>query len=194
MAMTGIEQRRAGYVNPARNIGLRSLMRVGLPIAILLFCAGFNFSYVNWVSPTWSYWGLTYKAPNLSLLFLGYALALLICVVSPRRIERPSQVIYWFCVFAVYIPGLFVPLYLQLEGGFALLLLQLSLAGSMLLIALSYRIPRFRIRSYPADTRLFWLGFWILFIAGNLTLIYTFRGMMHLVAFSDVYSIRTPAK
>src|SRR5579864_2414044 len=170
MAMMAFEQKHVGYVNPARNIGLRSLLRASLPVAILLFCAGFNFAYVNWVSPTWSYWGLTYKSPNLSLVFLGYALALLICVISPRKIERPSHVIYWFCYFAVLIPGLFVPLYMQLENGFDLLLLQLSLAGSMLLIALSYRIPRFRIRSHPADTRLFWLCFWVLFIAGSFAL------------------------
>ena len=181
-------------MNPARNVGLRSLLRASMPINILLFCAGFNFAYVNWVSPTWGYWGLTYKSPNLSLLFLGYGLALLISAVSPRRIDRPSHVIYWFCVFAVYIPGLFVPLYLQLDNSFDLLLLQLSLAGSMLLIALFYRVRRFRIRPYPADTRLFWLVFWILFIAGNFAMVYTFRGMMHLVSFSDVYSIRTPAK
>lgn len=183
----------SGRVNAGKAIGLRSLLRISLPVMILLFCAGFNFSYVNWVSPTWSYMGLTYKSPNLPLLLLAYMLALLICVLSPRRITRPSHVIYWFCVFAVYIPGLFIPLYLQLENGFDLLLLQLSLAGGMLLIAFSYRVPRFRVRPYPVDKRLFWLGFGILYIAGNFAMVYTFRGMMHLVSFEDVYSVRSSA-
>src|SRR5579871_2691133 len=194
MAMYGSAIARPSYPASGRSIGLRSLLRTSLPILILLFCAGFNFAYVNWVSPTWSYMGLTYKSPNLTQVILGYGLALLICVVSPRRITRPSHVIYWFCVFAVFIPGLFIPLYLQLENGFELLLLQLSLAGGMLLIALSYRMPRFRIRPYPVDKRLFWLFFGGLYLAGNFALVYTFRDMMHLVSFNDVYSVRTPAK
>ncbi len=192
--MYGSTITRPWYLTPGRSIGLRSLLRTSLPIMILLFCAGFNFAYVNWVSPTWSYMGLTYKSPNLTLLALGYALALLICVISPRRIARPSHVIYWFCVFAVFIPGLFIPLYLQLENGFELLLLQLSLSGGMLLIALSYRLPRFRVRPYPVDKRLFWLFFGVLYLVGNFALVYTFRDMMHLVSFNDVYSVRTPAK
>ena len=191
--MPGHGSKRTWYINAGKTIGLRSLLRTSLPIMMLLFCAGFNFAYVNWVSPTWSYMGLTYKSPNVSLVILGYALALMVCVLSPKRIVRPSQVIYWFCMFAVYIPGLFIPLYLQLENGFELLLLQLSLAGGMILIALSYRVQRFRVRPYPIDKRLFWLSFAILYIAGNFALVYTFRGMMHLASFDDVYSVRTPA-
>ncbi len=180
-------------LNAGKAIGLRQLLRASLPVAILLFCAAFNFAYVNWVSPTWSYLGMTYKSPNLSLLLLGCTLALLSCTLSPKKIVRPSQVIYWFCFLAVYIPGLFVPLYLQLENGFELLLLQLSMTGGMLLIALSYGMPRFRIRSYPVDTRLFWFVFGVLYLAGNFAMVYTFRGRMHLASFNDVYSIRTPA-
>jgi hypothetical protein len=177
-----------------KGIGLRSLFRTSMPVMVLLFCAGFNFAYVNWVSPTWSYLGLTYKSPNISLVILGYFLVLLICTVSPAKITRPSHVIYWFCLFAVFIPGLFIPLYMQLENGFELLLLQLSLSGGMLIIALGYKIPRFRVRPHPVDIRLFWLIFSILFLAGNFAIIYTFRGMMQLASFNDVYSIRTPAK
>jgi hypothetical protein len=189
-----LEQPRT-YVNPVkRGISLRSLLRTSLPLMVLLFCAGFNFAYVNWVSPTWSYMGLTYKSPNLALLALGYALVLIVCAVSPTKITRPSHVIYWFCVFAVYVPALFIPLYLQLENGFELLLLQLSLAGGMMIIALSYRLPRFRVRSYPVDTRFFWIMFAILYLAGNFAMVYTFKGMMHLASFNDVYSVRTPAK
>ena len=192
--MIRLGQQQTRRTDTGRTIGLSSLLRTGLPIVVLLFCAGFNFAYINWVSPTWSYLGLTYKSPNLPLIVLGYALALLICAVSPKTIVRPSQVIYWFCVFAVYIPGLFIPLYLQLENGFDLLLLQLSLAGGMLLIALFYRLPRFTVRAYPVDSRLFWLLFCILYLACNLAIVYTFKGMMHVASFDDVYSVRTPAK
>lgn len=189
-----LAKRLARYTAEGRTIRVTSLLRIGLPIVVILFCIGFNFAYINWVSPTWSYLGLTYKSPSLPLVILGYGLALLVCSISPKRIVRPSQVIYWFCTFAVYIPGMFIPLYLQLENGFDLLLLQLSLTGGMMLVALFYRVPRFRVRAYPVDTRLFWLVFGILYLVGNFAMVYTFKGMMHLASFNDVYSIRTPAK
>ena len=177
-----------------RKIPLRAVLGPSLPVAIFLFCAGFNYAYVNWVSPTWSYMGLAYNPPDAGLMIIGYSLALLVCVMSPRKVRRPSQAIYWFCFLVVYVPGLFIPLYLQLENSFSLLLLQLSLAGGTLLIALSYKIPRFAIRSYPLDRRLFWMIFLAAYIAGNAALIYTFQGMFHFATLSDVYSVRTPAK
>lgn len=184
-----------GYSTGAeRQITLRSLLRASLPVTILLFCAGFNYAYVNWVSPTWGYMGLTYRAPDMGLILVGYGLSSIVCLLSPRKITRPSQVIYWFCFFSVLVPGLFIPLYLQMENGFQLLLLQLSLAGGMILISLCYKVPRFSIRSYPLDNRLFWLGFAAMYIAGNICLVYAFSGMLHLVSIRDVYSVRTPAK
>jgi len=128
------------------------------------------------------------------LHLLGYALALLLCTASPKKIVRPSQVIYWFCFFCVYIPALFVPLYLQLENSVELLLLQLSMTGGMLLMALSYRIPRLRVGTCPVESRLFWSVVGVVYIVANCALIYTFRDMMHLASFGDVYSVRTPAK
>jgi len=182
------------HIGTGKRITLRSILVPGLPVAILFFCAGFNYAYVNWVSPTWSYLGLTYNFPDLGLMFIGYILAIVVSLLSPRRITRPSQVIYWFCFFAVYVPGLFIPLYMQLENGFSLLLLQLCLAGGMLLIALSYKLPRFRIRPYPVNGRMFWMFFFPVFIMANVALVYAFRGMLHLASLGDVYAVRTPAK
>jgi hypothetical protein len=177
-----------------KRISLRAVLGPSLPITILLFCGGFNYAYINWVSPTWSYLGLTYNSPDAALIILGYVFAMVLSLLSPRRIQRPSHVIYWFCFFVVYVPGLFIPLYLKLENSFSLLLLQLSLSGGMLLIALSYRISRFAIRSYPLDRRFFWTVFTAVYILGNAALIYTFQGMFHFASINDVYSVRTPAK
>jgi len=165
-----------------------------MPVAILLFCIGFNYAYVNWVSPTWSYLGLTYNSPDMGLMVVGYILAIVVSLLSPYKITRPSQIIYWFCFFAVYVPGLFIPLYMQLENGFSLLMLQLSMAGGMLLIALSYKIARFKIRSYPINGRFFWMCFILIFVIANTALIYAFRGMLHIASIEDVYAVRTPAK
>jgi hypothetical protein len=129
-----------------KTIVLRAVLRFSMPLAILLYCASFNWSYVRWVSPTWGYMGLTYHTPNPALLVFGYILAAVLCAFSPLTIRRTSQVIYWILYFNIYIPGLFVPLFVQLDSSLTLLLLQLNMTGGMLLIALSYRVKRLRFR------------------------------------------------
>jgi hypothetical protein len=186
-----IEGFRSG---PAKKINLGSALRISMPVTILLFCAGFNYSYVYWVSPTWSYMGVTYKSPDMALVVVAYLLASVVCALSPLRIRRPSQIIYWFLFFTVYIPGLFVPLYLQLDNGFTLLLLQLSLAAGMLLIGISYKLRLLNMRLYPVDQRLFWGVFSVLFLLGNAAVLYSFNGKLHLASYEEVYAVRMPAK
>jgi hypothetical protein len=181
-------------VGIGKKITLRSALRVSMPVTILLFCAGFNYSYVKWVSPVWSYTSLTYRPPDIALVIVGYALASITCAFSPLRIRRASQGIYWFLFFTVFIPGLFVPLYLQLDNGFTLLLIQVSLASGMLLIGCCYRIPLLNFRLYPVNPGLFWGVFGVLFVVGNAAVLYTFRGMLQIASIETVYSVRLPAR
>ena len=182
-------------VNPAlggtpRTISMHSALRFSMPLAILLYCAGFNWSYVRWVSPTWSYMGLTYNSPSPALLVVGYVMAAVQCALSPRTIRRTSQVIYWILYFNVYIPGLFVPLYVQLDTSLTLLLLQLSLTGGMLLIALSYRIKLVGFRRHSVSLGLFWSIFSSLFALCNVILVVTSRHDLHFASMSEVYASR----
>ena len=178
----------------SRKINLRSLLRFSMPLSVLLYCASFNFAYVKWVSPTWSYLGDTYKSPDPFLLILGYVLAAVVCALSPLKIRRPSQVIYWLMYFTIYISGLFVPLFLQLDNGFTLLLIQLSLTGAMLLIAFSYRIPLINLRRYPLKEKLFWRIFSILFVTCNVALFIVYRHNLRFASFVDVYTVRFQAR
>jgi hypothetical protein len=134
--------------------------------------------------------GLTYKSPNPFLLLIAYALAAVLCALSPRKLRRPSQVIYWILYFTVYIPGLFAPLFLQFDNGLMLLLLELSLTGGMLPIALSYRIKLASVRSYPIGRQSFWTIFFISFALMNVMLLIAFRGSLHLASLEEVYDVR----
>jgi hypothetical protein len=164
-----------------------------MPATVLLYCASFNYSYQFWISPEWYYMGLTYKAPDPGLLILGYILAALLCAFSPLKIRRPSHIIYWLLYFTVYIPGLFVPIFIQLDQGMTLLLLQLSMASGMLLIALSYRIKLLKLPRYPLNRYLFWMIFFTLFAAGNAILLIFFRNTLHVASLSEVYGQRFAA-
>src|ERR1700761_1756995 len=96
---------------PPETVVLRSVLRFSMPLAIVLYCASFNWSYARWGSRTWGYMGLTYHAPDPALLVVGYVTSAVLCIFSPLTIRRTSQVIYWILSFNVYIPALFVPLY-----------------------------------------------------------------------------------
>lgn len=187
------EQVKPGLSATSETIVLRSVLRFSMPLAILLYCASFNWSYARWVSPTWSYMGLTYHSPNPALLVVGYITAAVLSVVSPLTIRRTSQVIYWILYFNVYIPGLFVPLYVQLDNSLTLLLLQLNMTGGMLLIALSYRVRLVAFRRYCVSLGLFWTIFSSLFAVCNVILFVAFRHNLHLASLNEVYASRFQA-
>lgn len=164
-----------------------------MPISVLLYCAAFHYSYVNWISPVWAYAGLAYRTPSPALLALSYSLAALLCVVSPLKLRRSSQAIYWVLYFTVYIPGLFVPLFLQLDPVLALFLLQLSLASGMLVIAVSYRFPLLKLRRHPLSSGLFWEIFAVVYIVGNVALVVAYRNNLHFASIETMYSLRHQA-
>jgi hypothetical protein len=187
------EQANPALSGTSRTIHLRSILRFSMPLAILLYCASFNWSYARWVSPTWSYMGLTYHSPNPALLVVGYIMAAVQCALSPRTIRRTSQVVYWILYFNVYIPGLFVPLYVQLDTSLTLLLLELSLTGGMLLIALSYRVKLLGFRRHSISPGLFWSIFSALYALCNVILVVAFRHNLHFASLSEVYTSRFKA-
>lgn len=176
-----------------KTIGMRSFVRVSTPLAVLLYCASFQWSYVRWISPTWGYMGLTYNKPDPTLLLIAYVLAALLCVLSPLKLSRTSQIIYWILFFTVYVPGMLAPLFLQLDSALTLLLLELSLTGGMLFIALSYRLKLVNIGRYPFGSRLFWLVFVSVFALSNAMLLIAFRGNLHLATLKEVYDVRAGA-
>ena len=49
---------RTNSRHPGRpnKITLRSVLRLTMPGWVLLYCAGFNWSYAEWLSPIWDIW------------------------------------------------------------------------------------------------------------------------------------------
>jgi hypothetical protein len=189
MAMTGT----TSVSNGRREIGMQAFLQVMMPGAVVLYCMAFQGMYVWWIAPVWGYSGATYDAPDSSLLAVAYLLAVTVSLLSPQKIWRPSQVIYWFLYFIVYIPGMLAPLFMQLDSSWKLLLLELSLSGGMTLVSLSYRLRIMNVRRYPMNRQLFWSLFFAVFVLMNALLIYVFRGSLHFASFEEVYDIRAQA-
>ncbi len=177
-----------------QRLNLRWLLRFSMPVVLLIYCASFNWSYVKWISPTWAYLGLTYKSPDSSLVICGYVLVAVLSAFSPLRIKRPSQVSYWLIFVTVYVPGLFVPIFVQLDNGITLLLTQLSMTGGMLLIALSYKVSLLRIPRFPVNRNMWWVVLSILFITCNAILFVVFRHALHFASIKEIYMVRFQSK
>lgn len=177
-----------------KRVGLQEFMRLGTPVWILLYCGAFNWSYVSWISPVWSYFGLTHRPVSTMLMLVGYLLAAVLAMVSPLRITRPSQTIYWCLFLTVYVPALFVPLYVQLDRDLTLLFIQLGMTGGMFLITLSYRIKIIHLKRYSLQSRLFWPLFGVLFILFSTVLLIIYRHNLQFASLSDVYKVRSAAK
>jgi hypothetical protein len=178
---------------PDAKILLRSVLQLSLPVCVFLYCVGFHYAYVNWVSPVWAYEGMTYTSPNLVLLALSYGLAMLMALVAPPHILKPSHAIFWVLFFMVYVPGIFVPLFIQLETGILLLALQLCLTSGMLILALLSRIPTLNLRRYPLKPEFFWGGFFVLYLIAYATMIAVYHGNMQFASMETMYSIRHDA-
>lgn len=168
-------------------------LRFSMPVVVLLYCVSFQWSYAKWIAPVWGYMGPTYNPPDPVLLFTAYALAVILCILSPLKLRRTSLVIYWFLFFTVYLPGMLAPLFTQLDSSSTLLLLELSLTGGMLVIALSYRARLASIRHYPVSRQLFWVAFLTCFVLSNAALLVTYRHSLHLASIDEVYDVRAQA-
>ncbi|QNI30767.1 hypothetical protein H7849_16780 [Alloacidobacterium dinghuense] len=171
-------------------VPFRQLLRIGTPGWVFLYCAAFHWAYIAWISPSWGYLGVTYKAPVPGLMLLAYTLPMILSAFSPRTITRPSQVIYWFIFFSVYVPALFVSIFVQLDEGYTLFLLQLSMTAGMLLIALSYHLHTIKLPRYPVSPEMFWVAFAILYVLANVAVFLVYRNEMKFAGIKEVYDVR----
>jgi hypothetical protein len=183
-----------GIRSDIRRVGIQEFLRLAMPLWVVLYCAAFNWSYATWISRAWGYIGLVNKSPSVALMIVGYILAAALCLVSPLRITRPTQVIYWCLYFTVYVPALFVPLFVQFDKEFTLLLIQLSMTIGMLLIALSYRLKILRFQRYPIKPVLFWILFSVIFILANAVLLVFYRHNLQFASLDEIYKVRLAAK
>jgi hypothetical protein len=117
-------------------------------------------------------------------------LAAVLGAFSPLIIQRVSQVFYWVLLFIVYVPSLFVPIFMQFDNSSTLLLMQLCMTSGMLFIALSYKVHLLDLPHYPLKRRSFWTMFFILFVFLNAIVLAVSHGRLHLASLDEVYAQR----
>src|SRR6266699_1735786 len=149
--------------------------------------------YINWVNPTFAYFGFDYNPPGRAYLALAWVLSVLPSLWMPLAIARPSQLAYWVLYSTVFIPCMFVPLYAGLSEPSKVAWLMLTLFAGLGITGLSYLFPLLSFRPPHLRSRRFWFGFGIFASAVTLWVIVAFRGQFRIVSFSDIYDVRNAA-
>ncbi|MCU1308000.1 MAG: hypothetical protein JWN45_2695 [Acidobacteriaceae bacterium] len=170
------------------------LRRRGLLIlGIFLFAAAFQLAYIGWLSPSFGYAGFEYKAPPSGYIAIAWLLSILPALWSPIALTRPSQLIYWILYLTVFIPSMFVPLYIALNPPKEVLQLMLAIFAGFCLIGLAYSLPLPRIKFATPSRSVYWAVFGVVSVSLVIWIVGVFRGSLHLVSFADVYELRYAA-
>lgn len=168
----------------------RSLVLVGT----CCYIAAYQLLYITYLSKAFGYYGFEYQAPPLAAVLLGWALSLIPVSWSPIELSRPSQLIYWVVYFTVFIPTMFVPLYVRLDSLSDIISLMLTTFAGFSLLRLVYFLPIPRFRGHLVSSEIFWILFALVDLALLVWLFSAFHGNLHLVDFSgDVYEVRSEA-
>ena len=162
-------------------------------IGSCLYITAYQLLYIDYLSTSFGYYGFDYLPPSTLVVLLGWALSLIPILWSPLELSRPSQLIYWIVYFTVYIPTMFVPLYVRLDTLADIINLMLATFAGFSLLRLVYFVPVPRFHGRLVSPRIFWIIFGSIDIALMLWLFSAFRGNMHLVNFGDVYELRSDA-
>jgi len=154
---------------------------------VIVFICLFQWIYVTWVSPTFHYAGYHYEPPPFTCLALAWLLAASPSFWLSYRLTRPSQLILWVLYLAVFIPSMFVPLYIELQPYSDIVILMLAMFGGFVVVSLGSSLPVLKLRRFRIPTTILWMGLWIV-IAGLLGWVgIVFAGNFRLVSFHEVY-------
>jgi hypothetical protein len=164
--------------------------RVLLLLGIALFVGCMQWCYVNWLNPKFAFYGFDYYPPKSTYLMLAWTLSLLPALWMPLQFRRPSQLIYWMLYLTVFIPSMFVPLFVELDQASDVARLSLTLFAGFAICGASYLRPLRRFSTIPVTRTTFWRLFWILAIGCTLIVVIAYHRTMKLVSFSEIYQLR----
>jgi len=169
------------------------LQRASLVVCILAYVKCFQWMYVEYLYPTWGYFGFDYNPPGTGYLALAWVLSVAPSLWMPMRLARPSQLAYWVLYITVIIPSMFVPMYAGMNPVTEIFLLMLTLFMGFAIAGSSYLLPLFHVGLPKIPKPLFWMVLATVAILMTVWLLIVFRGHLQLVSFGVVYEVREAA-
>jgi O-antigen polymerase len=164
-----------------------------LILGIVSYVACFQWMYIHYLYPMWAYFGYDYNPPAAGFLVLAWVLSVNPSFWMPIHLARPSQLAYWVLYIFVFIPSMFVPLYIGFNSPEEISVLMLTFYLGFLIVGSGYVLPLFRIRPVGISARLFWWGFGSLTVILTIWMLVVFRGHLRIVSLQDIYDLRNAA-
>jgi hypothetical protein len=169
------------------------MLRAFLVTGVLSFIALFQLAYLEWLYPYFSYYGFENSNPATQFLMLAWILSAFPSLWMPIRLTRPSQLIYWVLYLTVFIPSMFVPLYMGLVDASTNVSMMLVLFAGFAILGALYLYPLPVFRELALSWGLFWTIFTLIYLGLTLWMVLVFRGNLHIVSFADIYDLRFAA-
>ncbi len=161
-------------------------------LVVLAYVGVLHYAYVQDIAPIFTYLQYGYRAPDPYYYATAIAMVIVLALLLPRHIERPSHLIVWVLYLIAVLPGVIVPQIspaLTQVGAFRL---ALWVAGCFLPVALfgTRQALRGFIPLAPMPARRWWLlvgGLWLVL---NVFVIAYAGIKLTLPSFEDVYGVR----
>jgi hypothetical protein len=167
--------------------------RAWLLFGIVTFVGCFQQVYLNWLYPVFAYYGFEHSHPKIGYLLLAWGLSVGPALWMPIKLTRPSQLIYWVLYLTVFIPSMFVPLYVGLQDAPEVASLMVTLFAGFAITGTSYYLPLLRLHPPWISSRAYSRMFFCVTAGLMLWVFLIFRGNFRIVSFADVYDLRSAA-
>jgi hypothetical protein len=165
--------------------------RAWLVLGIVTFVGSFQQVYLKWLFPVFGYYGFENSNPKIGYLLLAWVLSVGPALWMPIRLTRPSQLIYWVLYLTVFIPSMFVPLYVGLRDATEVASLMVTLFTGFAITGVSYGLPLLRFHPPAISPRAYTRVFFCIAVGLVLWVLVVFRGNFKIVSFADIYDLRS---
>jgi hypothetical protein len=164
--------------------------RILLVLGILCFIGLYQWDYINWLSPAFSYYGFEYYPPPTKYLVLAWICSVIPSLWMPLQIKRASQLGYWVLYLTVLIPSMFVPLFARLNEPPDIAKLVLTMCLGFAICGAGYWVPLGYFRSLAVSKFVFWRCFFLLALVCSVWVVVALHSSIHLVSFAEVADLR----
>ncbi|WP_314146316.1 hypothetical protein [uncultured Leifsonia sp.] len=169
-------------VFPAREL-------IAIPVGVVLYAVVLWWVYATLVTPTFSYLGYRYAAPDFGLEVLAVIITIAVALVLPRKMAKASSIVLWMLFVITVAPTILMAQYTSyLDPGEALVLglvVALVFAG----VSLALRGTNRPLRLHVSPTT-FWVVVAVFSLVTYLLLAVTQGLSLRFVSFFDVYDVR----
>ena len=161
-------------------------------LVVLAYVGVLHYAYVNDIAPIFTYLQYGYRPPDPYYYAVAIGMVVVLALLLPRHIERPSHVIVWLLYLVAVLPGVIVPQISPALSQDEAFRLALWVAGCFLAVVLlgTRQALRGFIPLAPLPERRWWLligGLWVVLNA----VVLAFAGIkLTLPSFEDVYGVR----